>query len=93
MNEGKLSASRISSRMAFIRKADIEAMLRGNPYHSVLPTSKPKRKSSSLLSKENKADRQSSQSTTAEEVLDYISGEEVMHKYKVKKSWLYTSTR
>lgn len=31
VNEGKLAASRISSRMAFIRKADIEQMLAGNP--------------------------------------------------------------
>ena len=36
VNEGKLAASRISSRMAFIRKADIEKMLAGNPYHRVL---------------------------------------------------------
>ena len=36
VNEGKLPASRISSRMAFIRKADIEKMLAGNPYHRVL---------------------------------------------------------
>jgi hypothetical protein len=27
------------------------------------------------------------------EVLDYISGEEVMRIYKVKKSWLYTSAK
>ena len=26
-------------------------------------------------------------------MLDYISGEEVMHIYKVKKSWLYTSAK
>lgn len=51
VNEGKLAASRISSRMAFIRKADIEQMLAGNPYHRVLPTPKPKKaKSSSSLS-------------------------------------------
>ena len=51
VNEGKLPASRISSRMAFIRKADIEKMLAGNPYHRVLPTSKPKNPSSlSLIS-------------------------------------------
>jgi len=93
VNEGKLPASRISSRMAFIRKADIEAMLKGNPYHRVLPTRKPKRKTSSLLSKKNKADRQSSPSTNSEEVLDYISGEEVMQIHKVKKSWLYTSAK
>ena len=36
VNEGKLAASRISSRMAFVRKADIEKMLAGNPYHRVL---------------------------------------------------------
>ena len=36
VNDGKLPASRISSRMAFIRKADIEKMLAGNPYHRVL---------------------------------------------------------
>ena len=55
VNEGKLAASRISSRMAFIRKADIEQMLAGNPYHRVLPTSKPKKaKSSSSLSSKEK---------------------------------------
>ena len=43
VNEGKLAASRISSRMAFIRKVDIEKMLAGNPYHRVLPTSGPKK--------------------------------------------------
>lgn len=49
VNEGKLAASRISSRMAFIRKADIEQMLAGNPYHRVLPGCSP-----------NKAGRRSS---------------------------------
>ena len=29
---GKLKASRLSSRMAFVRKADIEKMFEGNPY-------------------------------------------------------------
>ena len=36
---GKLKASRISNRMAFIRRADIERMLEGNPYHRILPGS------------------------------------------------------
>ena len=45
VNEGKLPASRISSRMAFVRKADIEKMLAGNPYHRVL-SNKPCKKSS-----------------------------------------------
>ena len=41
---GKLKASRISNRMAFIRRADIERMLESNPYHRILPgsTSTPK---------------------------------------------------
>ena len=93
VNEGKLSASRISSRMAFIRKADIEQMLAGNPYHRVLPTSKPKRtKSSSSLSSKEKVTKGNG-ITQSEEPLDYISGEEVMKIYKVKKSWLYTSAK
>ena len=93
VNEGKLAASRISSRMAFIRKADIEKMLAGNPYHKVLPTSRPMKvsvptsKKEVIEAKSCKADSQES------EVLDYISGEEVMRIYKVKKSWLYTSAK
>ena len=46
---GKLKASRISNRMAFIRRADIERMLEGNPYHRILPgsISIPKKSASS----------------------------------------------
>ncbi|MBQ9361813.1 MAG: DNA-binding protein [Bacteroidaceae bacterium] len=100
VNEGKLSASRISSRMAFVRKADIEKMLACNPYHRVLPGAssyKLSKKSSPSLSfslssrKSNnhipEIDIQSS------EPLDYISGEDVMATYKVKKSWLYASAK
>ena len=95
VNEGKLPASRISSRMAFIRKADIEKMLAGNPYHRVLPgtpTNKPCKTSSSLSSKKDnnhipEIDMRSS------EPLEYISGEDVMAIYKVKRSWLYTSAK
>ena len=91
VNEGKLPASRISSRMAFVRKADIEKMLAGNPYHRVLPTSKPKI-SSSLSSKKDKNQIGESPMRFAEP-LDYISGEDVMTFYKVKKSWLYASAK
>lgn len=95
VNEGKLAASRISSRMAFIRKADIEQMLAGNPYHRVLPTPKPKKakSSSSLSSKEKVTKGTGITQSHSEEPLDYISGEEVMQIYKVKKSWLYTSAK
>ena len=93
VNEGKLAASRISSRMAFIRKADIERMLAENPYHRVLPTNRPK-KSAVPSSKKVNATAMTAQNNAQEtEVLNYISGEEVMKIYKVKKSWLYTSAK
>ena len=93
VNEGKLAASRISNRMAFIRKVDIEKMLAGNPYHRVLPTNRPK-KSTPQTTKKTKANDMTAQNNAQEsEVLDYISGKEVMNIYKVKKSWLYTSAK
>ena len=87
---GKLKASRISNRMAFIRKADIERMLEGNPYHRILPgcISTPKKSASS--SKPTKKDIRENKN---DEVLDFYSGEEVMFLYKVKQSWLYTSAK
>lgn len=100
VNEGKLPASRISSRMAFIRKADIEKMLAGNPYHRVLPgasSNKPSKKPShsssfSLSSKKSKSQIGESPMRSAEP-LEYISGDDVMTTYKVKKSWLYVSAK
>ena len=99
VNEGKLPASRISSRMAFVRKADIEKMLAGNPYHRVLPSAssnipckKSSHSSSSLLSKKGKNQIGESPMRFAEP-LDYISGEDAMATYKVKKSWLYVSAK
>ena len=91
VNEGKLPASRISSRIAFIRKADIEQMLAGNPYHRVLPTSKPKNPSS--LSSRKVNNRIPEIGMRSLEPLEYISGEDVMATYKVKKSWLYASAK
>ena len=87
---GKLKASRISNRMAFIRRADIEQMLEGHPSHRILPgnTSTPRKSSSSSLpAKREKREKES------EEVLDFYSGEEVMSLFKVKQSWLYTSAK
>ena len=87
---GKLKASRISSRMAFIRRTDIERMLESNPYHRVLPgsTSAPgKSAPSSLPAKKEKREKETY------EVLDFYSGEEVMSLFKVKQSWLYTTAK
>jgi len=97
VSQGKLPASRISNRMSFIRKADIEGMLSANPYHRVLPTALPK-KHKKISSKEPDAKSSSFPShskdnNSKEEVLDYLSGEEVMARYKVKRSWLYTSAK
>ena len=95
VNEGKLPASRISNRMAFIRKADIEKMLAGNPYHRVLPTSKPKNPSSLSLKKEHDSSKSARKENSFQDIepLEYISGEDVMAIYKVKKSWLYVSAK
>ena len=95
VNEGKLPASRISNRMAFIRKADIEKMLAGNPYHCVLPTSKPKNPSSLSLKKEHDSSKSTRKENSFQDIepLEYISGEDVMAIYKVKKSWLYVSAK
>ena len=99
VNEGKLPASRISSRMAFIRKADIEKMLAGNPYHRVLPgtpTNKPNKTSSSLSLKKNQSSSKPARKENSVQNIDpleYISGEDVMAISKVKKSWLYVSAK
>ena len=100
VNEGKLPASRISSRMAFIRKADIEQMLAGNPYHRVLlcassnkPSKKSSNSSSSSLSSRKDKNHIPEIDMRSSEPLEYISGEDVMATYKVKKSWLYVSAK
>ena len=90
---GKLKASRLSSRMAFVRKSDIEKMFEGTPpYKHVIPKGK------SWLSQKAKTERPTQKQNQTKgkeenEVLDYYSGEEVMYLYKVKKSWLYTSAK
>ena len=95
VNEGKLPASRISSRMAFIRKADIEKMLAGNPYHRVLPTPKSTIPSSLSLKKRQASSKPARKEESVQNIepLEYISGEDVMAIYKVKKSWLYVSAK
>ena len=89
---GKLKASRLSSRMAFVRKADIEKMFESDPYKRVIPCGKSKPSNKPKTTK--KTDKQEPIKRIEEnEVLDYYSGEEVMPIYKVKKSWLYTSAK
>ena len=89
---GKLKASRLSSRMAFVRKADIEKMFEGNPYKRVVPASKSKPCKKAKTEKPTQK-QEPTKGKEENEVLDYYSGEEVMSIYKVKKSWLYTSAK
>ena len=87
VNQGKLKASRISSRMAIIRRADIESMLEGNPYNKVVFGNRPKPTNSSRKLRKQEAE------TASNEPLTYISGEEIIANYKVKPSWLYTTAK
>ena len=91
VEQGKLPASRLSSRMALVRRSDIEKMFEANPYNRVLPCSKSK-KSVSMKTKSSVKDKAKEERTT-EEVLEYYSGEEVKQIYKVKQSWLYASAK
>lgn len=89
VNQGKLKASRISSRMAIIRRADIETMLEGSPYNKVVFGNRPKPASSNRQQQQKKKEPVS----VSDEPLTYISGKEVIASYKVKPSWLYTSAK
>ena len=89
VNQGKLKASRISSRMAIIRRADIETMLEGSPYNKVVFGNRPKPASSNRQQQQKK----NVPVSVSDEPLTYISGEEVIASYKVKPSWLYTSAK
>jgi len=91
VEQGKLPASRLSSRMALVRRSDIEKMFEANPYNRVIPCSKPKLSTSKKQKLSSKKDAKNVQPT--DEVLEYYSGEEVMQTYKVKQSWLYASAK
>ena len=84
VEQGKLPASRLSSRMALVRKSDIEKMFAVNPYHRVMPgaSSKKASKKPSHLSSSSSSKKDKNQ-----------IGEAVMAIYKVKKSWLYASAK
>lgn len=92
VGQRKLPASRLSSRMALIRRSDIERMFEANPYNRVLPCSKSiipatkKQRTSSPKTKPEKTGQ-------SEEILEYYSSEEVMQTYKVRPSWLYTCAK
>ena len=86
VSQGKLKASRISSRMAIIRRADIETMLEGNPYNKVVFGCRPR----AAIPKQNK---KKAEVQVTDEPLSYLSGEEIISTYKVKQMWLYTTAK
>ena len=91
VEQGKLPASRLSSRMALVRRSDIEKMFEDNPYNRVIPCSKPKMNIPKTQRTSTKKDGKNVQPT--DEIIEYYSGEEVMQIYKVKRSWLYTTAK
>ena len=94
VEQGKLPASRLSSRMALVRRSDIEKMFAANPYNRVLPGSYPKSTIGTKAKTSSKKEAKSRKTAQAsDEVLEYYSGEEVMQTYKVKQSWLYASAK
>ena len=93
VEQGKLPASRLSSRMALVRKSDIEKMFESNPYNRVVPGSKPKPSVAKKSKSPAKNRKETKLESTTDEVLEYYSGEEVKQIYKVKQSWLYASAK
>ena len=90
VEQGKLPASRLSNRMALVRKSDIEKMFEANPYNRVLPCSKPKKTS---MRQKTSSKRGNKNVKPTDEVLEYYSGEEVKQIFKVKQSCLYASAK
>jgi excisionase family DNA binding protein len=93
VEQGKLPASRLSSRMALVRRSDIEKM-----FAAILITVSfhvRSQRKSFQRKKHPVGDKAKDQSTSSnsDEVLEYYSGEEVMQTYKVKQSWLYASAK
>ena len=93
VEQGKLPASRLSSRMALVRRSDIEKMFESNPYNRVVPGSKPKPSVAKKSKSPTKSRKETKLESTTDEVLEYYSGEEVKQTYKVKQSWLYASAK
>ena len=91
VEQGKLPASRLSNRMALVRKSDIEKMFAANPYNRVLPCTKPKKSVSKKM--KSPAKDKAKEERATDEVLEYYSDEEVKQIYKVKQSWLYASAK
>ncbi|MCD8313172.1 MAG: helix-turn-helix domain-containing protein [Bacteroidales bacterium] len=87
---GRLKASRLSSRMALVRRADIELMLEASPYHRVLPDGASARRESPSSSLSQKGEMRERKTDIASE---FYSRDEVISIYKISPSWLSTCAR
>lgn len=85
VGQGRLRASRLSSRMSLIRRADIESLLAASPYERVLPVVRP--------AKNNPNSTKIKTSETDNSPMEYYTGEEVMTTFKIGQGWLYTCAK
>ncbi len=99
VGQGKLKASRLSSRMSFIRRADIDAMLDASPYNKVLFGDSPKKackaKKCEVTAKHGTTDKVTcvEDDAVSNEDINYLSVEDIIKRYKVKPMWLYTTAK
>lgn len=85
VGQGRLKASRLSSRMSLIRRTDIESLLAASPYERVLPVVR--------LVKGNSNSMKIKTSETDNSPMEYYTGEKVMATFKIGQGWLYTSAK
>lgn len=81
--DGKLPASRISSRMSFIRRSDIDTLLSSNPYHRVIPVGTPRRNFSISASS----------SKIPFSTDDFITIDEAVERFHVSNTTIYNRVR
>lgn len=85
VGQGRLKASRLSSRMSLIRRADIESMLAASPYERVLPVVR--------TTKVNPNPTKRKTQDAGNGPMEYYTGEEVMATFKIGQGWLYTCAK
>ena len=85
VGQGRLKASRLSSRMSLIRRADIEDLLAANPYERVLPVAR--------IAKPNGRVRKTAMAEAESCPMEYYTGEEVIAAFKIGQGWLYTCAK
>ena len=107
VRQGRLRASRLSNRMSYIRRADIEALLAVSPYTRVIPYQRPKPADACCKSKRQAEGDQAEEKETKRretdgkgtdgggtiEPLEFYSAEDVMRLYKINRTWLYTCAK